>query len=321
MIKVSVIVPVYNVEKYLAKCLDTVCNQTFSDYEVVIINDGSPDNSEKIINDYIKKYNNIKYYKKKNGGLSDARNYGISKSNGKYLMFIDSDDYVSNDMVEKLYNKIEEEKADMALCNYILIKPDKSEYKNYNYNPGTTNIYKNKKILLNKQTACNKIYKKELFNDLLFDKGKYYEDLRIMIKLYSKCNRIAFIDDFCYYYVERNNSIMHDCDVEKNFEIVDAINSIMNYYKNEKIYDNFFQEIEFIMIDNVIISNFVRIICSNNNYKFHLGKYLSFIEDNFPNYKKNSYIKELAFKRKLVFFLNSRKLYFITRLLFKLRRQ
>ena len=104
MIDVSVIVPVYNVEKYLDKCLDSIVNQTFNNYEIIIINDGAPDNSEAIIKKYLKKYpQKIKYYKKENGGLSDARNMGILKSSGKYLMFVDSDDYIAEDMIEKLY--------------------------------------------------------------------------------------------------------------------------------------------------------------------------------------------------------------------------
>ena len=105
MIKVSVIVPVYNVEDYLARCLDSLVNQTLKEIEIIVVNDGSPDNSQKIIDKYAKKYLNIKAYKKENGGLSDARNYGIKKANGEYIAFIDSDDFVTTDMYEKMYQK------------------------------------------------------------------------------------------------------------------------------------------------------------------------------------------------------------------------
>ena len=162
MIDVSVIVPVYNTEKYLEKCLDSIVNQTFNNYEIIIINDGSPDNSETIIQEYLKKYpQKIKYYKKENGGLSEARNMGILKSSGKYLMFVDSDDYISEDMIEKLYNCIETQDSDMAICNMIKIDSKNNSTKIINYNPGTVNILEDKKILFNLPCACNKMYNKK----------------------------------------------------------------------------------------------------------------------------------------------------------------
>lgn len=320
MKKVSVIVPVYNVEEYIDKCLDTLTNQTFKNYELIIINDGSPDNSESIILDYQKKYPKlIKYYKKENGGLSSARNYGIEKSTGEYLMFIDSDDYVSNDMVEKLYNKIDKEQSDMVICNYYRVTCKGKFIKNYNINPGTTNIKSNPEIILNKQAAWNKIYKKELFSQNKFDEGKYYEDLRLIPKLYLECKKIAFIDDFCYYYIERDNSIMKDINLEKNYEIVEAIDSLITYYKSHNKYERYKEEIEFMMLDNIMVSTFDRIICSTDNIKNNLKRYWDFIDNNFPNYKKNKYIKTWDKKRKLIYFLNSHKLYFITKLIFKMK--
>lgn len=320
MKKVSVIVPVYNVEEYIDKCLDTLTNQTFKDYELIIINDGSPDNSESIILDYQKKYPKlIKYYKKENGGLSSARNYGIEKSTGEYLMFIDSDDYVSNDMVEKLYNKIDKEQSDMVICNYYRVTCKGKFIKNYNINLGTTNIKSNPEILLNKQAAWNKIYKKELFSQNKFDEGKYYEDLRLIPKLYLECKKIAFIDDFCYYYIERDNSIMKDINLEKNYEIVEAIDSLITYYKSHNKYERYKEEIEFMMLDNIMVSTFDRIICSTDNIKNNLKRYWDFIDNNFPNYRVNKYIKTWDKKRKLIYFLNSHKLYFITKLIFKMK--
>ncbi len=320
MVDVSIIVPVYNVEKYLKKCLDSLVKQTFKNLEIIVVNDGSIDNSQAIIDSYQKKYPNlIKSFNKKNGGLSDARNFGIKKARGKYLMFVDSDDYVTDDMVEKLYNCLINTNSDMALCNYIRVNYKGEEIKNYNYNPGVVNVYQDKKILLNKQTACNKIYKKELFNNLKFDVGKYYEDLRLINKLYLLCNKVAFIDDFCYYYIERNNSIMKDCDLKKSLDIIEAIESLINFYKVKGAYDSFKEEIEFMMIDNIIIDTFRRIICSYKKVGWILDDYWKFINNNFPNYRKNKYLKTLSWKRRLVYFCNSHKLYIITKILFKLK--
>ena len=116
-VKVSIIVPVYNVEKYIKKCLDSLVHQTLSDIEIIVVNDGSPDNSELIINQYLKKYSNIKYFKKENGGQGSARNFGLSKAIGKYIMFVDSDDYVDITMAEKMYNSAIANNSDMVICN------------------------------------------------------------------------------------------------------------------------------------------------------------------------------------------------------------
>ena len=126
MPKVSVIVPVYNVEKYIEKCLNSLVNQTLKDIEIIIVNDGSKDNSDKIIKIYQEKYDNIIYLTKKNGGLSDARNYGIPYAKGEYIAFLDSDDYVENDIYEKMYNKAKENNSDYVECDFIWEYPNKS---------------------------------------------------------------------------------------------------------------------------------------------------------------------------------------------------
>ena len=126
MIKVSVIGPVYIVEPYLEKCLDSLVNQTLKEIEIIVVNDGSPDYSQKIIDKYAKKYQNIKSYKKVNGGLSDARNYGIGKSCGEYLSFIDSDDCIDETMLEKMYQKAKKDNLDIFVCNRVNLYEDGS---------------------------------------------------------------------------------------------------------------------------------------------------------------------------------------------------
>ena len=142
MIKISVIVPVYNTEKYLPKCLDSLVNQTLKDIEIIIVNDGSPDNSQKIIDDYVKKYKNIKAFEKKNGGLSDARNYGIKKASGEYIAFLDSDDYVTVDMYEKMYKKAISQHFDMVVCDLNYVYNDKVVKAYSNIKDDTTDIRK-----------------------------------------------------------------------------------------------------------------------------------------------------------------------------------
>lgn len=123
---ISIIVPVYKVENYLSKCLDSMICQTYKNIEIILVDDGSPDNSGKICDDYAKKDSRIKVIHKENGGLSDARNAGLKIATGKYIGFVDSDDYISVEMYEKLYNQAKKEDADIACCNYYRVKMEKN---------------------------------------------------------------------------------------------------------------------------------------------------------------------------------------------------
>ena len=159
--KVSVIVPVYNVEKYISKCLDSLVNQTLKDIEIIVVNDGSPDNSQKIIDEYVKKYpDKVKSYIKENGGQGSARNYGIELSTGEYIGFVDSDDFVELDMFEKMYNKAKQDNSDIVICGSYNVSEDYSKkeidvFVN-NYNTDLENA------IFGKMTVWNKIYKRNI---------------------------------------------------------------------------------------------------------------------------------------------------------------
>ena len=140
---ISVIIPIYNTQKYLKKCIDSVESQSYNNIEIILVNDGSTDSSEKIIRPYLQKYENIKYYKKENGGLSDARNYGMPYATGEYIAFLDSDDYVESTMYEEMYEGAKKENADMVECDFIWEYPDKRKE-----DIGT--IYKSKKEMIEK---------------------------------------------------------------------------------------------------------------------------------------------------------------------------
>ena len=210
MIKVSVIVPVYNVEDYLEKCLNSLVNQTLKEIEIIVVNDGSPDNSQKIIDRYAKKYKNIKSYTKENGGLSDARNFGIKKAKGEYITFIDSDDYIELTMLEKMYNHAISKKVDIVVCDTINVYEDKIQYLKSNYKYSNNTI---KNYLIAPPMACIRIYRKEIFNNIEFKKGIYYEDLELTPKLVNQTLKIDFLEEGLYYYLQRNGSIMK----QKNF--------------------------------------------------------------------------------------------------------
>ena len=223
---VSIIVPVYNTSKYLEKCLYSLINQTIKNIEIIVVNDGSTDNSLEIINKIAKEDKRIKVYNKKNGGLSSARNYGIEKSTGKYIGFVDSDDYVRKDMYEILKKNLEDNSADMSICRWYLVENEIKRECNFK----TENIVLNSEdainVLLSHSSFDNfvvtKLYKRELFDYIRFDEGKLLEDLLIMYKLINKSRLISLCSEPLYYYVQRNNSITNNLNKELDEKCFDA---------------------------------------------------------------------------------------------------
>ena len=205
---ISIIIPVYNVSDYLDKCLESIVNQTYKKIEIIIIDDGSTDNSGNICDKWANIDSRIKVYHQENKGLSCARNLGIKKSTGKYLFFIDSDDFVSLDIIEFLYNSLINNNADIATCmNY------RKKYKNLGNKSYICNKEESlKKLLYQENCLVNvwgKLYKKELFNDVLFPKKMILEDLATTYLLFSKSKKTIINTIGKYYYVKRNDSIIN----------------------------------------------------------------------------------------------------------------
>ena len=179
MIEVSVVVPIYNVEKYLGRCLESLVNQTFQNIEIICVNDGSPDQSQKIVDEYYKKYPHlIKSLIKENGGLGDARNYGLAHASGKYICFIDSDDWVELDMIEKMYQNAVENDSDIVCCGLRRIDEKGNVLSREQLN--LKNEYTPREAMITLAPAAwNKLYRKSLFDEtnIKYPVGVWYEDL------------------------------------------------------------------------------------------------------------------------------------------------
>ena len=289
MIKVSIIVPVYNVEKYINRCLDSLVNQTLKEIEIIVVNDESPDNSEEIIIEYQKKYNNIKYYKKTNGGLSDARNYGIKYASGEYIGFVDSDDYVNLAMFEKLYEKAHKENFDIVACNVDMVSEDgasiqsvKSGLKDFNnIKEAMINIY---------PSAWNKIYKKELFNKILFKKGIWFEDVEFIYRLLPYIKAVGVIEDELYYYVQRDGAITKTYD-ERLFDYIKNWNGIIEYYKKNNYYKTYYKELEYCYV-RYLYATFIKQSLNYKDkemFKKAVDEAIINVKNTFPKYRKNKY--------------------------------
>ena len=251
MIKVSVIVPVYNTEKYLAKCLDSLVNQTLKDIEIIVVNDGTKDNSEKIINEYLKKYSKIRYYKKENGGLSSARNYGIELANGEYVGFVDSDDYVKDGMFSKMYECAIKNNSDIVVCDTIM-KKETSEYilkSNLKYSKDAVRNY-----IISYPMAPIRLVRKSLFKDYNFTEKILYEDLCLMPTLAIMTSKISFLNEGLYYYVQRDSSIMTSAFNEKQLDIFKVLNNVKDKFIENDLYKKYEKEIEYLYITHLLRS-------------------------------------------------------------------
>ena len=261
MKKVSVIIPVYNVENYLRKCLDSLVNQTLKDIEIIVVNDGSPDNSQTIIDEYVKKYpKKVVSVIQENGGQGAARNTGLLHATGEYIGYVDSDDYVEKNMYEELYKKAKEENADIVICGNNIVK------ENYEL---LTKEAVDKEFLLGKMAVWNKIYKKSIIvdNKISFRSKVWYEDLDFSMKVYLSSNKISIVDKPLYNYLLREGSTMNNNNIERNLELIESFDSLISYCKNKGIYNETKEKIEFLCIYHMYIFAITRVLNTDNKYK------------------------------------------------------
>ena len=245
MPKVSVIIPVYNTGKYIKKSLDSVKNQTMKDLEIIIVNDGSTDNSEDIINNWIKENTDIviQYYKKENGGLSSARNYGIDKANGKYIMLLDSDDYIDSQLFKNLEQYIDDE-IDLIKFKMIKVNNNGEEieklsgpvFEKCTGEEAFEKLVGNDNFL---EVACIYLYRRDFFVENKFTyktKNKYHEDFGLTPLIIINAKTVVSTNVYGYYYMQTENSIMRNEDYNKNIQ---KAKDVLAHYDNmiEKIND------------------------------------------------------------------------------------
>lgn len=210
---ISIIIPVYNVEKYINKCVDSVINQIYSNLEIILVDDGSPDLCGKLCDEYSKTDSRIKVIHKKNGGLSDARNVGIDIASGSYIAFIDSDDWVRDDYINSLYEALIKTKSDVSVCEFSYITED-NKMLNSVTDDNHYEIFSNAEALValmhtNKiyTSAWGKLYKKELFTTRRYPKGKLFEDIPVTYDIFLQDIKVVFVANASYNYLYRESAI------------------------------------------------------------------------------------------------------------------
>lgn len=224
MALVSIIIPIYKVEAYLEKCLDSVLAQTYRDLEIILVDDGSPDRCGEICDRYAEKDKRIRVIHKKNGGLSDARNAGIEIAKGEYITFIDSDDYVAQDHVFSLYKALKDTDSDIAISNIMSVSENGTEIELY-CPTRERQVLEQEKVFetLNQPCACAKLYKRRIYDLIRFPVGRLYEDAFIWHDVLALAERIVYTGAFTYFYLTREGSIIHQ---EYRYEFTDIVDAI-----------------------------------------------------------------------------------------------
>lgn len=296
-IKVSIILPVYNAQKYVATTIESLLNQTIKQLEIICINDGSKDNSLKILKEYELKDERIKIIDKKNEGVWKARMDGIKEAKGKYTTFIDSDDNVEKTFIEKLFNSIEENKSDMAIVGFQRIEEKTKKVLSKEMKrpqDKIINMKKNPEGVISINTALwNKLYKTKILKEIkeLEEPPRILEDMMFLTLIYLKIEKISFVEEYLYNYIVREGSAMNTLKQEEIIQIQRAMVEIKNEYiknncKKEKI--EILSAIAFLHFG---ISLMLRASGGNNcDFKKEYTENLKFLNEEFPQWKKTKYL-------------------------------
>ncbi len=306
--KLAIIVPVYNIEKYLSVCIESLLNQDYDNYEIILVDDGSTDNSKSVCKQYEKKHpEKIKVYSKKNGGASSARNYGIKKTNADYIFFVDGDDYIKSNCLNLLMKKIGNN--DIMVFNYVNVSSNGIKILEETFDSSILDL--NRRYLLATPSPCNKIFKASLFkeNNLIFPNEIFYEDLALIPSIGSFAKNIIFDEEAYYFYLQRDGSTMHqkkyNSKLEDIFTALDILES--NIDKKYK------EEIEYLYIWHLLRNASLRFL--DFNKLDMLEKINKIIKNKFPNWNKNIYYKKNDIKRKVMCTLLMMKQYKLVELL------
>lgn len=296
MEKVSIIVPVYNTEKYLDKCIKSVLTQTHEDIELIIINDGSPGNCDEIVNSFSDK--RIKYFKNKNQGIGKTRNFGIDNANGDFIVFLDSDDYLENNAIELLLSKAKNDKLDIVICDYF------EEFENTNNKSlvklitfDDTTLQSNPSLINNINLGpSNKLFSKKLFNNLRFPENIKYEDFALVLKLFDKANKIGKVDKPLFIFNRLNNGQTQTVD-EKVYDLFISLDEVVDYFNGK-----YPKEID------MLLCKMCTLYAAKQKYQVNKEIKNSFVNDCYTylnshvdNYKCNDYFKTLNILKRFIF--------------------
>lgn len=296
-VKISIVVPVYNVENYIEKCLNSLVKQTLKEIEIIVVDDGTPDNSVEIIKKFENRYSNLHLVQKKNGGLSDARNCGMTYCKGEYIGFVDSDDYVEPDMYEALYREAKKTGADLVVCDYV------KEYANGSRIVKARQYTSSKDMFLGGLAAAwNKIYKKDLIerSGAVFPKGLIYEDTDFFCRLIPYVTGCGYVNRAFVHYIQREGSIANT-QGKKIAVIFDVFDKILEYYDERQFTQEYRDELTYFTVRVLLGSSMERICrCDDKRTRNELlAQTMDYLDKRLCGWRKNRYLAGWKDKRNL----------------------
>lgn len=315
MPKISLIVPVYKSEEYLEKCLDSLVKQSLEDVEILLVNDGSPDQSQEIMDRYQKEYSHkIRCFLQENKGQGAARNLGLRQAEGEYVFFVDSDDYLDLSACQKVYDFAQSTKADVVCFPFYQVKDGRKEETEYQvFFPEEADV----RYVLNETSPWNKLIKRSLLveNNLFFSEGRIYEDLELIPQLALYTKNIAFFKERIYYYVIRQGSTMRQTSYNAKLS---AIYPVMDTLKEKFGSTSYQAELEYLYIEHLLHSAVLRYLQYPEG-KEDIKKIHAIMKERFPRWQKNPYYQKMGFKYKIVCNLAYRKQSFLLKKLLKVK--
>lgn len=321
--RLSLIIPVYNVERYLEKCLDSIYCQITDECEVILVDDGSPDSCGAICDSYGAKYREYTtVIHQENTGNGGARNAGIEASCGDYLFFIDSDDTLEKDAVETLLSLADETDADVILfaSRSVTENGDVLSYSNEPFVSGKLlRVKEYKNVLTAPPGPCTRITKAALYKDygIRFPHRVWYEDIRTTVKTLGVAETVYYTDKVLYNYLRRSGSIMNNGKVERNGEIIWAMDDLIEFFTEMKLYDTFRDELDFLVIDHVLVAATVRVLrCTSPRHPL-VKELRDYTYSHCKSVKDNPYSATMTGTRRLIFRFLQKKLYLPVVLIFR----
>lgn len=306
MKKISIIMPVYNAEKFVDNSIKSLLNQTLKDIEIILVNDGSKDNSLDILKSYEDKYDNVIVIDQKNGGPGAARNSGLKVANGEYIAYIDCDDFVAENMYENLYNKAKTKDFDVVECNFMYTDGKKNWGGVHDLDSDIFSLNEKKEYMTKMYPVLwNKIYKFDVIKDIFFTEGVFAEDVEYLYRILPNINTIGYVSDVGYYYYQRLNSESNNYN-ENIYDYITNFNYLVDYYKSKGFYDTYKNEIEYCYV-RYIYATFIKrtTFFDKDEYLKAINIAIKNVKEKFPNYKKNKYINRINCKNIYLKYFNN----------------
>ena len=306
---ISIVIPCYNMEKKIEKCIDSIKNQSYKNFEAIFVDDGSTDRTKEVINDNIKNDERMKYFYKENGGVASSRNYGIKKATGTYICFIDSDDYVEKDYLKELYDNLIANNSDISICNFSRVYEDKIV---------ENKVEKDFYHLIRFPAAWNKLYKISLFkeNNIEFPNKRVGEDLSVFCKLLMITDKISIVEKPLYNYIQSSTSLTHTYD-DSQYDTFEMTEDIENFAKERNIYDEFYTKLEFINIYHILVATAYRLSFRPDFSADTIRGLDEYVSKKYPNWHENEGIDEYPLFYRIYFKALHRKCYRLIHILLK----